>query len=460
MTLPLIIEILVSNKNSTAFLFCCLFTLLVGISLLLAFKKKERKLNVKDTILITALSLPILVLFSSLPFYFGTEVQDFSEAFFEATSGFTTAGSSIYLNIEELSYGILMWRSMLQWVGGIGIIIFAIAVIPIFNVGSMKLFTQDWSEKPHDLHYRTTELAKLLGIIYVTFTFIIFILLYLSGLSFFDSLCHAMTTIATGGFSTKNESVAYFNNIFAEIIIVIGMLMASLPFTLYLSCIRKNFSIFRDSQVIFFFFIVLFFIISLTYWMYVKNNIDILTALRVSIFNGVSIITGTGYTTENFSSWGSFSNTLLLTMMLIGGCSGSTTGGFKVYRIQVLFLIIVKDLKSTISPRSVTSVNYQNQQLNEDIINSVMIMIFCFIISIFVITGIFSYFGYDFITSISAAITSIAVVGPGLGNIIGPDNGFSQLPSMLKYTLSIGMIIGRLEFLTFLILLLPRFWSK
>ncbi len=460
MLIPFLFELYSSTNNAKIFISCSFFTLLIGISIVLAFRTPEKKINIKDTIIVTTLSWPVLVLFASLPFYYGTDVKNFSEAFFEATSGLTTTGASIYNNVEGLSVGILIWRSMLQWIGGIGIIVFAISIIPILNTGGMKLFTQDWSEKPEELHYRPKELAKTLGSIYIFFTFFIFLLLASSGLSIFDALCHAMTTVATGGFSTNNNSVGHYNNFFTEIIIVIGMLLASLPFTLYISFIRKKYSIFYDSQVLLFFSFIIIFTLVLAIWLHIENNLDILIALRLSLFNGISIMTGTGYSTENFSNWGSLSSTLLLAMMFIGGCSGSTTGGLKIFRIQILYLIIVKELKIIKSPRSINSINYKNDNINDEVINSVMLIILCFIGSVFLITSIFTYYGYDFITSISAAITSVFVVGPGLGHIIGPAESFAQLPSTLKYTLSIGMIVGRLEFLTFLILLVPKFWTK
>lgn len=460
MIIPILLEYFSSSANLITFVGSSFFTLFIGITLVLAFKEKEKKFNFKDTILITTLSWPILVLFSSLPFYYGINSSTFSSAIFEATSGLTTTGASVYQNVEALSKGILIWRSILQWIGGIGIIIFAIAIIPIFNIGGIKLFTQDWSEKPEGLHYRSTELAKLLGGIYFIFTFTIFLLLLLSGLSFFDAICHSMTTVATGGFSTQNNSIGNYNNFFTELVIVLGMLLASLPFTLYISCLRKNYSILNDNQVLLFLFLIVFFVLSLSVWIYLKDNLDIITAMRLSLFNGVSIMTGTGYSTTNFSNWGSFSNTIFLTIMLIGGCSGSTTGGLKVFRLQIIYQMILKELKMINSPRSITSINYNNKNINQEIVNSVMIIIFCFLISIFIITSIFSYHGYDFITSISAAVTSVAVVGPGLGNIIGPAENFNQLNDSLKLTLAAGMIMGRLEFLAFLILLVPKFWIK
>ncbi len=460
MILPLLVEMKTSGINTSNFFMSTLITLFFGITLILAFNKEEKEVNVKDTILITTLSWPIMIILSSLPFYLDTNCQHFVDAIFEATSGLTTTGATIHNNVEYLSTGILLWRALLQWLGGLGIIIFAIAIIPIFNIGGIKLFTQDWSEKPKELHYRPKEIAKLLGSIYISFTFIIILLLLFSGLSFFDAFSHALTTVATGGFSTKSYSIGYYDNFFTEIVIVFGMLIASLPFTLYVSCFRKNFSIIFDSQVLLFLFLIILFVLSIAFWLHFKNNLNIFLALRLSLFNSVSIMTGTGYSTENFSSWGNFANTMFLIMMFIGGCSGSTTGGLKIFRMQIIWGLVVKELKTIRSPRSISNINLKNININENIINSVMIIFFCFIFSIFLISSIFMYYDYDFITSISAAVTSVSVVGPGLGNIIGPEESFAQLPSSLKLLLSFGMIMGRLEYLAFLIILAPKFWFK
>ncbi len=460
MTFPLLIEIKNSEINAKNFLISTLVTLFFGISLILAFKEEEKKINVKDTILITTLSWPVMIVLSSLPFYLDINCENYIDAIFEATSGLTTTGATVYKEVESLSSGILIWRAILQWLGGLGIIVFAIAIIPIFNIGGIKLFTQDWSEKPKDLHYRPKEIAKLLGGIYISFTLIIMMLLYSSGLSFFDAFSHALTTIATGGFSTKSSSIGHYNNFFTELIIIFGMLAASLPFTLYITCFRKNFTSLFDSQVLLFFSLIIFFVLSIALWLHLNNNINIFLALRLSLFNSISIMTGTGYSTENFSNWGYFVNTLFLIMMLIGGCSGSTTGGLKIFRFQVLWALLIKEIKTIRSPRAISNINLKNININENIINSVMIIFFCFIFSVFLIASVFVYYEYDFITSISAAITSVSVVGPGLGNIIGPEESFAQLPDVLKLLLSFGMVLGRLEYLAFLIILAPKFWMK
>ncbi len=459
MTLPLILDYFLYNSLSVFFP-SFLISTFIGLSLILAFRNNDRKISVNDTIIVTVLSLPVLCFFGSLPFFFDKNISMFSEAFFEATSGLTTTGASIYNNVEALSKGLLVWRSLLQWLGGIGIIIFAIAILPILNIGGMQLFTQDWKEKDSDLHHRSKELAKLVGGVYFLFTVIIFLILWILGMPFFEAFCHSLTTVATGGFSTNNNSIAHYNNTLIELTIVVGMIIASLPFTLYLSSLHKGLKAFKDSQVIIFLLLILLFTLALTLWNCFANNIAFFTSLRLALFNGVSVMTGTGYTTANFSSWGSFSTSLFLIMMLIGGCTGSTTGGIKIFRIQILFFIIMKELKKINSPRAIFSSNYKNQLINDDIINSVMIIIIFFLVGIFFISLIFFLHGYDFITSISAAITSISVVGPGLGNIIGPEENFGSLTSNLKATLSLAMIMGRLEFIAFFVLLLPSFWTQ
>ena len=459
MLIPLTLNLFL-YESFNVFLASFLISSFFGFSLILAFRNNEKKISVNDTIIITVLSFPVLCLFASLPFYFDQNILRFSDAFFEATSGLTTTGASIYSNVESLSLGLLAWRSLIQWLGGIGIIIFAIAILPILNIGGMQLFTQDWKEKDFDLHYRSKELAKLVGIVYLSFTLLIFLVLWILGMPVFEAFCHSLTTVATGGFSTNNNSIGHYNNLFIELAVVLGMILASLPFTLYLSSFQKGIKAFKDTQVFTFLVLIFLFTLAITSWNYFQNNIDFFISLRLALFNGVSVMTGTGYTTADFSSWGSFSSTLLLIMMLIGGCTGSTTGGIKIFRIQILVFVLIKELKKINSPRSVFSSNYKNQIINDDIINSVMVIILFFLGGVFIVSLIFYMHGYDFITSVSAAITSISVVGPGLGNIIGPEESFSSLPSNLKIVLSAAMIMGRLEFIAFFVLLLPGFWNQ
>ena len=459
MLIPLVTN-LIYQENIYIFSSSLLISSFFGFSLILAFRNNNKKISIKDTIVITVLSFPVLCFFASLPFYFDQNVVNFSEAFFEAASGLTTTGATIYSNVEVLSSGLLIWRSLLQWLGGIGIIIFAIAILPILNIGGMQFFTIDWKEKDFDLHFRSKELAKLVGSVYLSFTLAIFLMLWVFGMPVFEAICHSLTTVATGGFSTNNSSIAHYNNLYIELTVILGMVLASLPFTLYLSSFNKGFKAFKDIQVFIFLLLILAFSLAITIWNYFYNNLGFFTSFRLAFFNGVSVMTGTGYTTTDFSNWGSFCSALLLIMMLIGGCTGSTTGGIKVFRIQMLLYVLLKELKRINSPRSIFPTNYNDQIIGEEIINSVVVIILFFLGGIFIISLIFFMNGYDFITSVSAAITSISVVGPGLGNIIGPEESFSNLPSNLKIVLAGGMIMGRLEFIAFFVLFIPSFWKQ
>ena len=379
MLIPLVTN-LIYQDNIYIFSSSLLISSFFGFSLILAFRNNNKKISIKDTIVITVLSFPVLCFFASLPFYFDQNVVDFSEAFFEAASGLTTTGATIYSNVEVLSSGLLIWRSLLQWLGGIGIIIFAIAILPILNIGGMQFFTIDWKEKDFDLHFRSKELAKLVGSVYLSFTLVIFLMLWAFGMSVFEAICHSLTTVATGGFSTNNSSIAHYNSLYIELTIILGMVLASLPFTLYLSSFNKGLKAFKDVQVFIFLFLILAFSSAITIWNYFYNNIGFFTSFRLAFFNGVSVMTGTGYTTTDFSNWGSFCSALLLIMMLIGGCTGSTTGGIKVFRIQILLFVLLKELKRINSPRSIFPTNYNNQIISEEVINSVVVIIlfFCF----------------------------------------------------------------------------------
>ncbi len=459
MLLPAFFELANDGKEAKTFLYIGTMCLITGGALTLAFKSNLMEITNRDTIILSTLSWIILCFFAALPIWASGNSLSFVDSFFEATSGLTTTGATILTNLESKSEGILVWRALLQWLGGLGIIVIAIAILPILNIGGMQLFSNEWNEKPDNLKRRATELAKLLGIIYLSLTLLCALMLWFVGLSKFDALCHSMTTIATGGFSTHDKSIGYFNNSKVEIIIIIGMLISSLPFVLFLDSYRKKKNlIFNDSQVKTFLFITLFFILTLTFWLYYSQNIKFTSALRMSAFNGISIITGTGYASADFSKWGSFAITIMFFMMLIGGCTGSTTGGLKIFRIQILFLLISKEIKKAYSPRSVANVNYAGKTIEENTITSIMILITIFLLTILLVAISLSLSGYDLLTSLSAGASAVSIVGPGLGPILGPAENFSLLPDHSKITLAFAMILGRLEFLTVIVIFTPKFW--
>ena len=460
MTIPTLFDLFSNHNNWSIFASTGIIIFLMGITIILAFKNKSTKIGNRETFLLSVLSWIFLAGISALPLYLSDLNLSYTNAFFEATSGITTTGSTILVNIENVSNGILIWRSILQWLGGIGIIVMAVAALPLLHMSGLQLFFSEQIEPNDKLKERVNNLAKTIIIIYTIFTLICAILLNITGMSVFDSICHSMTTIATGGYSTKNNSIGYFDNIWIEIIIIMGMIAASLPFIIYAKSLSNLKSVFMDKQVIGFLYTLIISIFIITIWLNLKLNVNFIESIRISAFNVISIITGTGYSTEDFSEWGSFAISMLFIFMLIGGCTGSTTGGIKIFRIQILWQVILQQIQKVIRPHQILKITYSKAIIDDKTTLSILAIIFLFILSIIIIAGLLYWMGLDLLTAFSAAATSIAVVGPGLSNEIGPLGNFSNLPNQAKWLLSAAMIIGRLEFLDVLILIMPSFWRK
>ena len=461
MLIPAMFDLLNNNKEWSIFASTGIISFLMGITIILAFRNRETKIGSKETFLLSVLSWIFLAAISALPLYLSNLNLSYTDAFFEATSGITTTGSTILTNIEDASKGILIWRSILQWLGGVGIIVMAVAALPLLHMSGFQLFFSEQAEPSDKLKERVKNLATSIIIIYLIFTFICALLLNIAGMSLFDSICHSMTTIATGGYSTQNNSIGHYDSLSIEIVIIFGMIMASLPFILFVKIYNNDIkSLFFDKQVKGFFFLLLASIFIIAIWLNTKLNFNFIEALRVSAFNVISIITGTGYSTENFSKWGGFAIGLLFIFMLVGGCTGSTTGGIKIFRIQILFKVIIQQIQKVIRPHQILKITYSKALIDDKTTLSILALIFLFIASVFIIAAILYFIGLDLLTAFSAAATSIAVVGPGLSEEIGPTGNFNSLPNQAKWVLSAAMIIGRLEFLAVLILIMPSFWKR
>jgi len=350
----------------------------------------------------------------------------------------------------------------MQWLGGVGIIIMAITVLPLLKVGGMQLFKIESSEKPEKILPRTTQVAAIIISTYLVLTFFCAFFYKILGMNLFDSIAHAMTTIATGGFSTHNNSIGYFNNPNIEIIATIFIILGSIPFITYLKFIKGNKKIFfQDVQIrglVYLF--LLSTLIMFLYLFFSNNNISIVEKIRIASFNVVSILSGTGYVTNDFSLWGKFPLIFFLFLMFIGGCAGSTACGIKIFRFQLLFLFLNNQIKKIIYPNSVFILKYNNQKITDSYMNSVVIFVFAYLF-IFILTAmLLSISGLDFLSAISGAATSISNVGPGLGEMIGPNGNFKSIPEVSKWILSFGMLLGRLELFAVLILFFPSFWRN
>ena len=460
MIFPIIIQIIFGELNSS-FISASLITIIFGTLFLLSNLDQDKKLNLQHAFLLTALSWISVAIFGSLPFIFSDLNLSITDSFFESMSGITTTGSTIITDLNSTPKAILLWRAILQWLGGIGIIVMAITLMPIMNVGGMQLLKISSTDGSEKILPKTKEISIRLIIIYIALTFLCALFYKIFGMKFFDSLTHSMTTIATGGFSNYNDSIGHFNNFKIEMTSMIFIILGSIPFIAYIKYLSGTKNIFiTDTQIKSFIKIIFFSILILFLYLVIFNKSFSEISLRSISFNVISILTGTGYVTQNFDSWGNFPLIYFLMLMFIGGCAGSTTCGIKIFRVQILYLFIKNQLKKIIYPRGIFIIKYDNNNVNEKFMASIISFIYLYIVIFFVIAALLSLSGLDFTTSISGAATSISNVGPGLGELIGPNGNFSQLPDFSKWVLSFGMILGRLELFAILVLFLPSFWQK
>ena len=458
MMIPIITQLLY-NEIDSSFFGASIVTIIFGTLFFLSNLDHDKKLNLQQAFLLTALSWLSIAIFGSLPFVFSNVNFSFTNAFFESMSGITTTGSTIIPNLESMPKGILLWRAILQWLGGIGIIVMAITLMPIMNVGGMQLFKISNNDSSEKILPKSKEIALRLIYIYLGLTTLCAISYKTFGMNIFDSLTHSMTTIATGGFSNYNDSIGFFNSISIEISAIIFIILGSLPFIVYIKFLSGNKKIFfLDIQVKTFFKIIFISIIILSMYLSINNLTQL--NIRSIFFNVISILTGTGYVNAQFDDWGSFSLILFLVLMFIGGCAGSTTCGIKIFRIQILYSLILNQLKKIIYPKGIFVLKYDKDVVDNKFIASIISFIYMYLVIFFIIAALLSLTGLDFITSISGAATSISNVGPGLGSIIGPNGNFSSLPDVSKWILSLGMILGRLELFAILVLFLPSFWKN
>ena len=460
MIIPILAQILY-NETDAGFIGSGLISIVFGMLFFLSNLDHDKKINLQQAFVLTSLSWLSIAVFGSLPFIFSKLDLSITDAFFESMSGITTTGSTIITNLDVAPKGILLWRAMLQWLGGIGIIIMAITLMPIMNVGGMQLFKISSSDTTEKVMPKTKEIAIRLILIYSCLTTLCLIIYKICGMNLFDSFTHSMTTIATGGFSNYNESIGYFKNPYIEITSIFFILCGSIPFIVYLKFLNGERSIFKSDTQIKGFLKILFIsiLILFLYLSLINNSFTEISFLSVS-FNVISILTGTGYVTDNFSNWGNFPLIFFLILMFIGGCAGSTSCGIKIFRVQILYEFFSNQIKKIIYPHGIFNLKYGKQNINNKFMSSVISFIYLYIVIFFIVTALLSVSGLDLITSISAAATSISNVGPGLGDDIGPNGNFSSLSDYSKWILSFAMILGRLELFAILVLFIPSFWRK
>ena len=459
MLAPYVLQV-VLNEGSHSFISASFVTIFIGILFILANLEKESKLNLRQTFLFSSLAWVTVAVFGSLPFLLSTQNFSFSEAFFESMSGITTTGATIISDLDNSPKSILLWRAIMQWLGGIGIVVMAITILPLLKVGGMQLFKMEGPDSTEKILPRTIEVATIIISTYIILTLMCGFFYWIFGMTIFDSVSHAMTTIATGGFSTHNDSIGFFKSSNIEMVASIFIILGSIPFISYLKFTQGNKKIFfQDVQIRGLIYLLLIsIIIMFLYLLLINDESSLFDKIRISSFNVISILSGTGYVTDDFGLWGKFSLIFFLFLMFIGGCAGSTACGIKIFRLQMLLIFLKNQIKKIISPNSVIITKYKNKKISDNFINSVIIFIFTFLFIFLIIAMLLSISGLDFITSISGAASSISNVGPGLGDIIGPNGNYKDIPDASKWILSAGMLLGRLELFAVLVLFFPSFW--
>ncbi len=461
MLIPMALDLYERNDNWTAFFQSALISILLGGFMALACANSVTgRLNLQQTFLITTgvwLTLPI---FGALPFLLGATEARFVDGFFEAMSGLTTTGSTVLTGLEGLPEGLLLWRGLMQWFGGIGIIVVAMVFLPELRIGGMQIFRSEAFETSGKILPRAAEIASRITVIYVFLTAVAALVYATLGMDGFDAIVHAMTTMSTGGFANYDSSFAAFNSSLSYAASIF-MILAALPFVRYVQLLNGDRRpLFVDTQIRVFLAIVGVLIAVLTFWLVNQQGFPVLRSIRLATFNTITIISGTGYASDDYMLWGAFPVVLLFLVGLIGGCAGSTACSIKVFRYQILFASIKAQIRRIHAPNGVFTARYEGRPIGNDVLSSVMAFFVAFIVSLGVLSVLLGLTGLDFITSVSGAATALANVGPGLGDRIGPAGNFASLNDAAKWLLAAGMLIGRLELMAVYVILTLKFWRS
>ncbi|WP_341760079.1 TrkH family potassium uptake protein [Candidatus Endowatersipora endosymbiont of Watersipora subatra] len=461
MFFPAVVDYLEHNSDWQVFFVSGLVTTAFSGLLFLAVRSQNRIMTTRQAFIMTASVWISLSAFGALPFYWSGFFPTYTDAFFESISGLTTTGATVMTDLDFMPPGILLWRGILQWLGGLGIIVMAVAVLPMLQIGGMQLFKVEAFETLEKILPRATQISGFITLIFLNATVLCMLAYLMAGMNILDAVVHAMTTVATGGFSNHDESLGYFDSMLIDYIAIIFMIIGSLPFLLFVQAFQgMPKSIFFDSQVRTFFMLLMFLV--LIAWI-IEESLGIRTgiqALRFAAINVTSILTGTGYATEAYDHWGPVSVSFFFVIMFIGGCAGSTSCGIKIFRFQVLFQNVRQHIARVLYPHGIFIQKFNGRPISSDVISAVMSFFFLYLMTFSVSVIALSFFGVDPLTALSGAGSAISNVGPGLGNIIGPSGNYKLLGDIPKWILAFTMLIGRLELFTILVLFSPRFWRS
>ncbi|MDR1810032.1 MAG: TrkH family potassium uptake protein [Prevotella sp.] len=451
------------DMSGDAILTGCAVTLVSGMLLrLIGFQEYERPIGKRESFLLVALTWVVLSAFGMLPYWLSGVLPNVSDAFFETMSGFTTTGSSTITNVEIVPRGILFWRSLTQWIGGIGIIVFALALLPILGGNAAFLYDAETTGITHDkFRPRVTQVAKRLWITYLLITGILIVLLYAGPMDMFDSVCHAMATLSTGGYSTKQASIAYWNSPYLEYVIGLFMFIGGINFSLiYLAFQGQPQKLFKDEEFRWYFFIVLSFVALVAVCLCFSGIMsDVEKAFRTSLFQIIAVMTTTGFTTADYTHWGAFYSLVICLLMLFCACAGSTSGGMKVVRLVILCKNALNEFKLQVHPNAILPVRLNDTVVPVEVVTKMLAFMFLYLAILVFSFLILSFTGMGFEESVSSAVSCMGNVGPGLGSL-SPSGHYADVPDFSKWYLSFLMLTGRLELFTVLSLFMPAFWKR
>jgi trk system potassium uptake protein TrkH len=459
MVIPALVDYAYGNDDAFAFAKAAFLTSFMGAGLFLSNKAEASTLSLREAFLLTASTWSIMPAFAALPFVFSELGMSYTDAYFEAMSGLTTTGASVIADLDIAPPGILLWRSLLCGLGGMGVIVMAMAILPMLSIGGMQLFRTESSDRMRKVLPRSKQIAAVTCTVFLTLVTFCTIGYSFAGMPFFDAVNHAFTSVATGGFSTKNASFREYNSLGIELVAIAAMIAGSMPMLFYYQFYRGDVKVFlRSSQVRTFFMTALFFVVMLTIWRWQTSETDLLQSFRYTAFNTISVMTTTGFVSTDYDLWGPFAMAVLLVASFIGGCTGSTTGGVKIYRYQILFRYAQVALKQLLQPNGVYVVRYEGMSVPQETIMSVLNFFVIYILTLGILTIALSATGMDFLGAFSSIAMAIINMGIGMGPHVGPAGNFSHLNDVGTWIVSFAMLLGRLEFFTILVLFLPQFW--
>ncbi len=460
MLFPAALEYAGGHADAATFVASALVSGFGGLILAFGNRPSARLvLTTRQAFLITTSAWVVAAASAALPFAFSSLDLTYTDSYFEAMSGLTTTGATVIVGLDTVGPGILLWRALLHWLGGIGIIVVAVAVLPILRIGGMQLFRMESSEKSEKVRPRVSQIAAGIGTAYVVLTVVCALALWAAGMTWFEAICHALSTLSTGGFSTSDASIGHFGSPLIEWIITFFMMVGGGTFVLYITPWRyRRWALLHDSQIRWFVAFLAFFSLWLAFWQWAVNDATPHDALRQATFSVVSVVTTTGFATTDYSAWGGFAQTVFFVLTFIGGCTGSTSGGIKIFRWEVLFQIARTHVKRLLHPHGIFVIDFNRQRVSDAVVRSVLGFMVLYFFAFALLSIALTALGLDAVTSITGAATALSNVGPGLGDLIGPAGNFKALPDSAKWLLSFGMLLGRLEIFTVLVLFMPVFW--